>query len=344
NETFTLLHSFGGSEGSYPTYGVVQANDGEFYGTTEGGGAQQYGAIFRITSGGTPTLLYSFTSSDRQAGTGLLQASDGRLYGATYQGGLYGRGELFSITLNGAYSILHSFARTDGSDPAGPMIQASDGNLYGTTYSEGSAGFGVVYRLTGIYPVPVITSLSPNTRNAGRPAFTLAVNGSGFQTFSTVAWNGSPLATTYVSGTQLQAAVPAALVANQGKAKVTVVTGAGGGTSNSFTFLIPLTTIQAKATSLTKDATTGAYTANISLKNIGYNAALNVTINSATLGAAATSTTLPVTIGGIAAGSSGSTSLTFPSSAGATGTIVTLTVTGSYTGGTFIDLLTVTLP
>jgi Concanavalin A-like lectin/glucanases superfamily len=88
-------------------------------------------------------------------------------------------------------------------------------------------------------PLPATTDLSPSAATAGGPAFTLTVNGSGFVSGSLVRWNGAARATTFVSATQLTAAIPATDIAAGGTAQVTVVNaGPGGGTSNPQTFTI----------------------------------------------------------------------------------------------------------
>jgi uncharacterized protein (TIGR03437 family) len=86
-------------------------------------------------------------------------------------------------------------------------------------------------------PTPVIASLSPNSATAGGSEFILTVNGSGFLVGSTVEWNGAPLSTSYVTGTQLTASVARALIASAGSAKMIVVN-PNGATSGSATFLI----------------------------------------------------------------------------------------------------------
>ena len=194
-------------------------------------------------------------------------------------------------------------------------------------------------------PTPVLSKISPMNANAGGPAFTLTVTGSGFVSNSTVKWNGTALTTTFVSVTKLTASVPAANIASAGKPKVTVVTpGPGGGTSVAKTFTILLTTLTLSSATLTKNSTTGEYTANVTLKNTGFQTAPSVTITSSTLGAAATNTALPVSVGSIAAGATATPALTYPSSAGTSGTKVTLKVSGKFTGGTFTGTLKVTLP
>ncbi len=109
------------------------------------------------------------------------------------------------------------------------------------TVSNPAPGGGVsaakTFTLTN--PVPAISTLSPTNANHGGAAFTLTVNGTGFETDSTVLWNGSARTTTYVSGTELQAALAAADIATAGSANVTVTTPApGGGTSAAAAFTI----------------------------------------------------------------------------------------------------------
>ncbi len=86
-------------------------------------------------------------------------------------------------------------------------------------------------------PAPVITSLSPASATAGGADFTLTVNGTGFVSGDTVKWAGTALTTTFVSATQLTAAVPANLITTAGSASVTVVT-SGSVTSNASAFTI----------------------------------------------------------------------------------------------------------
>ena len=89
--TVTLLHAFctqsGCPDGYNPTAGLVQGSDGNLYGETLFGGPNGYGAVFKITTSGTLTTLYSFNSSDGSEPTGgLVQGSDGNFYGTTSHG------------------------------------------------------------------------------------------------------------------------------------------------------------------------------------------------------------------------------------------------------------------
>jgi uncharacterized repeat protein (TIGR03803 family) len=155
--SLTPLYSFcsksGCADGTFPA-GLVQATNGNFYGTTVGGGAHVRGTVFKITPSGTLTTLYSFCSkSGCTDGTdphaGLVQATDGKFYGTTYVGGATNHGTVFKITPSGTLTTLHSFDGTDGGYPeAAALIQATDGNLYGTTPPGGAHGVGTVFKIT----------------------------------------------------------------------------------------------------------------------------------------------------------------------------------------------------
>jgi len=148
----TVMWSFGGSgDGVNPYASPIQASDGNLYGTTYGGGANGAGTVFKITTAGAETVLWSFGGSGDGAlpDSGLMQASDGNLYGTTTSGGTNGAGTVFKITTAGAETVLWSFGGSgDGAKPYGGLIQASDGNLYGTTYGGGANGAGTVFKIT----------------------------------------------------------------------------------------------------------------------------------------------------------------------------------------------------
>jgi len=94
------------------------------------------------------------------------------------------------------------------------------GDVVGLKYT---GGFYVGYAAFDTTNAAKLTSLTPNGATVGGPPFTLTVNGSSFITGATVQWNGSPLSTTFVNGTQLTAPVSGSLIANIGSASVTVV-------------------------------------------------------------------------------------------------------------------------
>jgi uncharacterized repeat protein (TIGR03803 family) len=148
--TLTTLYSFtGGSDGANPQATLVQANDGNFYGTTYGG-ASNYGTVFKITPSGTLTTLHSFNGGDGGASqAGLIQAADGNLYGTSKFGGASQDGTVFKITTGGNLTTLYEFAGSDGSWPNSALMQAADGNLYGTTETGGPGGYnGTIFKIT----------------------------------------------------------------------------------------------------------------------------------------------------------------------------------------------------
>jgi uncharacterized repeat protein (TIGR03803 family) len=100
--TETILYSFGASatDGQAPFAGLIMDSAGNFYGTTDGGGANGDGTVFKISTSGTETVLYSFGANaiDGQNPTaGLIMDSAGNLYGTTYAGGAKGWGTVFLI-------------------------------------------------------------------------------------------------------------------------------------------------------------------------------------------------------------------------------------------------------
>jgi uncharacterized repeat protein (TIGR03803 family) len=161
------LYSFSGrNDGAYPAAGLVQASDGYLYGTTSGGGTNGDGTVFKISTNGTLTSLYSFTGAEDGVGpvAGLVQRGDGCLYGTTQFGGARGAGTVFRISTNGEFTILHSFTGAkEGAQPNGGLAQGSDGGLYGTTAYGGTYGDGTVFRLT-VLPPPVFETFSLTNR------------------------------------------------------------------------------------------------------------------------------------------------------------------------------------
>ena len=156
----TTLYSFcslsGCPDGDELFAGLVQPIDGDLYGTTQGGGANSSGTIFKITPSGTLTTLYSFCEL---AGCpdgiypGALIAANGDFYGTTSGGGANGHGTIFKITPSGTLTTLHSFCALancpDGEGPAGRLVQDTNGDLYGTTAAGGANGnYGTVFRLS----------------------------------------------------------------------------------------------------------------------------------------------------------------------------------------------------
>ena len=133
-----VLHAFGTAhdDGTRPWANLVQARDGNFYGTTMKGGTDDEGTVYRITPAGVETVLHSFggiKGDGREPEGSLIQARDGNLLGVTTAGGVAGHGTVFSITPTGAETVLHSFTGREGYYPTASLIRARSGKLYGTT-------------------------------------------------------------------------------------------------------------------------------------------------------------------------------------------------------------------
>jgi uncharacterized repeat protein (TIGR03803 family) len=154
---FSNLYSFKGkADGASPLAPLVQGSDGNFYGTTYGGGDTSlndgygFGAIFSITTNGLVTPLYAFTDGDdgESPYSALVQGVDGNFYGTAIHG-TTGYGAIFQITPGGAFAPLYDFPSSlDGGGPMGALIQGADTNFYGTTLGGGSNNEGTVFQIT----------------------------------------------------------------------------------------------------------------------------------------------------------------------------------------------------
>jgi uncharacterized repeat protein (TIGR03803 family) len=211
---FTVLHKFTGysnNDGSRP-YGVlVQGYDGNFYGITYQGGTngKNYGTVFKITSAGVYTLLYSFGSV---SGDGLLPigglalGTDGNFYGNTGNGGTKNAGTLYRITPAGAETKLYDFCAVNcanGFYPTTPMVLHTDGRFYGNTAGN-SLGGAVFYSFAvGLKP---LVSLVTWTAKVGK---TVEILGQGFTGTTAVSFNGVNATFSNLSDTYMTATVPA---------------------------------------------------------------------------------------------------------------------------------------
>jgi uncharacterized protein (TIGR03437 family) len=162
--TFTTLYSFCSqgneancAEGANSEAALIQATDGNFYGTTALGGSDGWGTIFKITPGGMLTTLYSFTfgADGAEPIAPLIQATDGNFYGTTRYGGaafVYGTasgGTIFKITPAGTLTTVYGFTGgPDGGIPVTGLVQGTNGSLYGTTSAGGNSNYGTIFSLS----------------------------------------------------------------------------------------------------------------------------------------------------------------------------------------------------
>ena len=163
---YTVLYSFtGGTDGRYPTAGLIEDDAGDLYGTTSSGGytgsSCPYflgcGVVFKLDSAGHETVLYTFTggADGGSPAAGLIRDA-GNLYGTTATGGNTsiscilnsGCGVVFKVDPVGNERVLYTFTGgADGAFPEAGLIRDTVGNLYGTAYSGGAHGWGVVFKL-----------------------------------------------------------------------------------------------------------------------------------------------------------------------------------------------------
>jgi uncharacterized repeat protein (TIGR03803 family) len=156
--TVTSLYNFCSqpncSDGVGPIAALVLSTDGNFYGTTQVGGAYDHGTIFKFTPRGDLTTLHSFNDADgSQPYAALIQAIDGKFYGSTSGGGVYscgsqGCGTIFRIDSAGNFVTLDSFAGDDGVGPNGALVQTPDGTFYGTTVYGGVNALGTAFKMS----------------------------------------------------------------------------------------------------------------------------------------------------------------------------------------------------
>ncbi len=154
-QTVTNLHNYDFPEdftqGSNPFGNLIQATDGNIYGTFLGGGpsynstivAGGTGGVFKITPSGTYSILYACNDAgtDCNGPVSLVQLQDGNLYVVSSAGGAYGYGNLFALNLAGGYADLHDFSNSN--DGAYPNDQLAIGTgtfglvLWGTNSGTG---------------------------------------------------------------------------------------------------------------------------------------------------------------------------------------------------------------
>ena len=204
----------GGLAGTYPQSDLIQAFDGNFYGTTSQGGTNNLGTLFQVTAGGAVNVLYSFTggADGSRPLRGVVQGTDGAFYGVSNTGGTYGNGAIYRVAVAGTQATvtgLYSFLplRGDGSNALGNLLLASDGNLYGTSAGGGTNGAGTIYRVTQTGGFAVLYSFANGT-DGGFPVGGLT-QGSDGRLYGTTAGQNGSAGTVFVVNAGLSSPAPA---------------------------------------------------------------------------------------------------------------------------------------
>ena len=174
--TENLLYSFVTSAiGDYPySSELLQANDGNLYGTTAWGGTFNNGTIFKCDSSAIVSTISNFPGTNNNAPnpwSGIIQATDSNFYGATVNNGTYNLGYIFKITPSGISTILHNFSAStsDGDRGVSRPLQANDGYLYGMTQYGGSSGKGIIYKCSTAGVFTVIHNFTGGSSDGNQP-------------------------------------------------------------------------------------------------------------------------------------------------------------------------------
>jgi len=190
------------SEGNANAPGLTLGKDGNFYGILCYGGAGGYGSIYKITSVGTLSTIYTFpwASSGYYYINGcnplgsLIAGKDGYLYGTAKYGGTNGPnagyGTIFKVSTSGALTSLASFASTNGAYPCAGLTIGNDGNFYGTTYGGGDGGQGAVFELSTNGPLTELAAFPGSIGCWPKSALTIGSDGNFYGTTSGGGTNG----------------------------------------------------------------------------------------------------------------------------------------------------------
>ncbi len=291
--------------------GIVAGPDGALWFADE---LSQF--VGRITTAGVVTEYSTSLGSMQSARpSGITVGPNGMLWFCDYGGATIG-----SVSTSGAVT-LYSVPNPGSGALFLQIALGPDGALWFTNFYPNT-----IERAATASPVsaPVISGLSPDSITAGGPAFTLTVNGSGFNSGATVEWNGGALATTYVNVNQLTAAAPANLIASPGSASVHVAN-SGGTTSNALLFTINAPTASVSSLSPVS-VTAGGPGFSLTVNGSGFLPASAVEWNGASLATSYLSATqLSASVGATLIASAGTASISV-SSGGTTSNAVLFTI------------------
>lgn len=240
--TLTTLAVFCRLSGFLPNSTLVQAANGNFYGTTAAGGVSIHadqGTVYEMTPTGSITSLYSFCLQtdcpDGKTPIGIALGSDGNFYGTTELANASYKGTIYEVTPAGQLTTLHSFTPTNGnfingSSPTGPMLLHTNGTLYGLTGLGGKHGIGSIFSFaTGLQP---FVKTIPTFGAVGTNVIILGTNLTGA---TAVSFNGAPAKFKVASASEITTSVPVGATSGT----VTVTTAGGKKLTSNVTFRLP---------------------------------------------------------------------------------------------------------
>ena len=190
---FSVIYTFPYLGGRQPR-SIIQASDGNFYGTTLYGigtpaGGYDAGTIYRMTPGGSVTILHALvpSSEGRNPWGKLIQASDGYIYGTTYSGGPSDCGSAWKMSpADGSFTVLHTFTTSEPCLIKAGLVQGADGNFYGGGVG-GSIGYGGVFKMT---PSGAVTTVHAFNGADGSSVYTELTAGPGRRVYGTTTLGG----------------------------------------------------------------------------------------------------------------------------------------------------------
>lgn len=212
--TVTAVYSFTSgifsTTGSTPYAGLVLGNDGNYYGTTQQGGPNGQGVVFKVTPGGVATVLHNFNITADNGGVPQLPmtlGTDGNFYGVAtdcFAGGC-SPADIFKITSAGVFTDVYNFTDfggNDNSEPFMPLLLATTGTFYGTTATAGSSDSGSFYSLAEGQ-----TAFAAILGKSAKVGAMVGILGQGFSSSSVVKFGGvkatkvTPSGSTYLTAT-----------------------------------------------------------------------------------------------------------------------------------------------
>lgn len=194
--SYQVLYSFGASstDGANPNAGLIMDAGGNLYGTTEFGGANNKGTVFKLSSSGVLKELHSFAGKKDGEDPlgGLISDAHGNLYGTAAGGGKKNSGTVFRLSPKGKLKVLHSFAGSpkDGAFPDDAVVQDTAGNVFGTTSAGGAENFGAIFELPRKGKSRVLYSFTGSSDDGSQPVAELIQDAQG-NLYGATAGNGS---------------------------------------------------------------------------------------------------------------------------------------------------------
>ena len=144
-----VIYAFPGPPAVHPLAGLVEAANGDFYGSASEGGTSSYGSLYRLKgdlNDESVSDVHDFQGDDgAQPATALTLGADDSLYGvspSTTSGGT-----AYRFDPPNTFTVLHSFVTSEGTTPSAPLLEASPGNFYGVTEFGGANGLGTAFHM-----------------------------------------------------------------------------------------------------------------------------------------------------------------------------------------------------